>query len=399
MQATLHRLFFTANSESRLRSVAGWSPDHATLERMRTRAAWALCIAASSTVACDEMEDAPPDVEMAPLEDAAWLAPDHDPLERAREELGRAESVQPEVPAICFGRDVFANQACAACHERALGAPERESPWKNAQEDPRALVDEISEFGIVSWIRQDNYDALRREMTMPSDYVGVRPDIDLRAGFDRDGLARDGSGWRAARVPSAPELSWPDGQSTSEVLYRLPVPHTAADPGAFVRTPDGEGFPVGTELFQVVRYLDPDVPSGSSVRVKELRAMRKVARTEASGARAVSGDALSGIDNGTGWRFSAFIEDERGQLRLETDEEQRSCVGCHSDRVAAATDSTFSFVPAAALERRAFPSRARALELGKAYRVLVERQRFDRGRETGLRPVDAPSVRATTALR
>ncbi len=342
---------------------------------------------------CEDFEDAPPDIEMAPLE-ANWSPPPpNDPTSRAREELGLVESTHAHVPPVCFSTG--ASETCAACHQRNPGAPQVDNPWAHAAEDPRELVDLTSEFGIVSWIRQDNYDALREEMTRLSVYDGFRPDLDLRVGFDEAGVAGDGSGWRSARAPAAAALTWPDAQSTSEVFYRLPPSAPAPDLAAL----EANAFPIGAELLQVLRYLDPDVPSGASVRVKEIRAMQKVAHVPANGARKVTGDALSGVDGGTGWRFSAFIEDEQGRLRLETDEELRSCVGCHSDRIAATTDSTFSFARASARTPRPFPSRTRALELGKAYKVLVERQRFDLGRETGLRPVPVPSARATTALR
>jgi len=118
-------------------------------------------------------------------------------------------------------------------------------------------------------------------------------------------------------------------------------------------------YPAGTELLHSVRYLDPDAPTRMATRMKELRYMRKVVDTgdawaplrayereadEKSEGRlpAYAGDALEGMLNAFGWQLQAFIEDEAGALRLQTDEEHRFCMGCHS-LVGTTIDQTFSF--------------------------------------------------------
>jgi hypothetical protein len=228
--------------------------------------------------------------------------------------------------------------------------------------------------------------------------------------------------------------------------------------------------PAGVEYLHTVRYVDPDSSTGHSVRMKELRWSRKDrvldpwARLEAYRAEdddkaeglvpVFTGRPEIGLSNDFGWRLSGFIEDAQGRLRLQTDEEQRYCMGCHS-AIGVTVDQTFTLarkvpgakgwayqdlkglkdVPQAGhahpeiltyfervrggdefranqeiLERffdaegsvrteevlRAspggdkdlrflvMPSERRALDLAKAYRVLVGRQRWDLGRDVVL---------------
>jgi hypothetical protein len=121
-------------------------------------------------------------------------------------------------------------------------------------------------------------------------------------------------------------------------------------------------FPLGTEFFHTVRYLDVD-PSGAVVmapRMKEVRYAKKTAylaydalrgRAAADareqsisrdGSRRVNWRGEAGIDNGQGWVLQGFIEDQRGDLRPQTREETVYCAGCHGG-IGATTDSVFSF--------------------------------------------------------
>ena len=49
-----------------------------------------------------------------------------------------------------------------------------------------------------------------------------------------------------------------------------------------------------------------------------------------------------GLKNAFGWQLQGFIEDARGRLRLQTEEEHLFCMGCHS-AIGVTVDSTFSF--------------------------------------------------------
>ncbi len=110
-------------------------------------------------------------------------------------------------------------------------------------------------------------------------------------------------------------------------------------------------YPPGTEFAHPIYYLDPaNTYSFKSVRLKEMRYMKKVAyapvregggeEEEEEGnffwdkGRFFSGSGL--------WEMAAFIEDENGNLRPQTREESRFCIGCHGG-VGGTVDGTFTF--------------------------------------------------------
>jgi hypothetical protein len=120
-------------------------------------------------------------------------------------------------------------------------------------------------------------------------------------------------------------------------------------------------FPVGTEFFHTVRYLDlgPDGAVRMAARMKEVRyakktrflsydALKQLAVAEAreqaetpDGARWVRSLGERGIDNGQGWVYQGFIEDARGQLRPQNREESAACAGCHGG-IGGTVDGIFS---------------------------------------------------------
>ncbi|MCX4245358.1 hypothetical protein [Paraliomyxa miuraensis] len=125
-------------------------------------------------------------------------------------------------------------------------------------------------------------------------------------------------------------------------------------------------YPEGTEFLHSVRYLDPDAPGMIATRMKELRYLHK--EREEPRRRIFSlyeqeanereegvlpryhGDAETGLLTPFGWRVQGYIEDARGRLRLQTQEEHLACMGCHSG-LGVTADGTFSFprkVPGAA---------------------------------------------------
>lgn len=124
--------------------------------------------------------------------------------------------------------------------------------------------------------------------------------------------------------------------------------------------------PAGLELLHTVRYLDPDAPTLLSRRLKELRYMRKTRSLDNWGRirqyelaldekqdgvlPRFAGAPEVGFANEFGWQLQAFIEDARGNLRLQTAEEHLACMGCHTS-LGVTVDQTFSLarkVPGAA---------------------------------------------------
>jgi hypothetical protein len=60
-------------------------------------------------------------------------------------------------------------------------------------------------------------------MTGHADYAGYVPDLDFAKGFDDEGFAKDGSGWRAVRYKPFPGTFWPTNGSADDTMIRLPA--------------------------------------------------------------------------------------------------------------------------------------------------------------------------------
>lgn len=335
---------------------------------------------------------------------SAPAIPDEDPRAFAIARRGLVDNLEAAIPPACYAETGAANR-CWTCHSGGFGPNTlddadlqaaydfsdegAENRWHNLFEAPRAGLDEAE---LLRWVRQDNYGALIDALAADPEHRGLPLDLDLAAGFDDDGFARDGSGWRAVRYQPFPGF-WPDTGSIGDVFVRLPdtfrrdatgVPSRevyrqnlaileaaiagVTDPGA-VRLPahyvggarevpvEALVYPLGAELLHSVRYVDPDAPDLMSARMKELRWMRKEEAPDAwARLRAYEreadekeeglppryrGDALEGLVNAFGWRMQGFIEDEAGRLRLQSDEEHRFCMGCHQG-LGVTVDSTFS---------------------------------------------------------
>jgi hypothetical protein len=147
-----------------------------------------------------------------------------------------------------------------------------------------------------------------------------------------------------------------DGQIRAGTTRIRRLPPTYAGAAASVRLVRGL-YPQGTEFLHSVRYLDPEAPGFAAARMKELRYARKVlfldrwailrayeraADEKDEGHTPVyTGSATSGLRSDLGWQLQGFIEDERGRLRLQTDEEHRHCMGCHAG-IGVIVDGTFS---------------------------------------------------------
>ncbi|MBK1635416.1 hypothetical protein [Rhodovulum adriaticum] len=120
-------------------------------------------------------------------------------------------------------------------------------------------------------------------------------------------------------------------------------------------------FPLGTEFLHTVRYID--VSSGAvsmAPRIKEVRygiksKWQTYADLEQGGLAEVKeraafpdridifdGGLETGIANGTGWRYQAFIEDAAGDLRPQSFEETVFCIGCHGG-VSVTDDAAYAF--------------------------------------------------------
>jgi hypothetical protein len=366
----------------------------------------------------------------------------YDPLAQARATLGKLDNREAPIPPQCYTKTEGRANPCWVCHaparfpnamvdwdlqgSYAFSDAGKTNYWTNLFVDRRAAVAQISDAEILAWIRADNYTSLREAIAaLPEDdYRGYRPDLDFARGFDEQGFARDGSGWRAFRYKPFAGAFWPTNGSADDVMIRLPrafqtdaegraslavyranlailEASLASDPRVTdreLRWPiepideraagldlDGDGelepevgevvglpshfagaaaklrvrrglYPKGTEFLHSVRYVDPE--RGPSQRMKELRYSRKFAEPsdtqilaayareaeekDEGGLPVFGGSALTGLRNGFGWQLQGFIEDREGRLRVQTEEEQYFCMGCHSN-LGVTADQSFAF--------------------------------------------------------
>jgi len=374
----------------------------------------------------------------------------YDPLIRAIRSIGQTRNFEAGVPSQCYTKTDGIANPCWTCHVGAQGLNFQNdwqlqeayafsdaalvNHWENLYGDRSATIAAISDAAMTAYIRTDNYTPLREALEQVAAYPGYIPDLDFAQGFDEEGFAIDGSGWRAIRYKPFLGTFWPTNGSTDDVFVRLPATFQtdnngqpsreiykinlaiveaaiATDPS--VRTAqsvrevepinevladidlDGDGklseratwirglpthyvgaastvrvmryaYPKNIEFLHTVRYIDMDNPALLSTRMKEVRYSRKtmlldrwaLMRTyelefnekEEGQLPVYTGSPLVGLRNSFGWQLQGYIEDEAGRLRLQTEEEHRFCMGCHS-AIGVTVDQTFTLarkVPGAA---------------------------------------------------
>lgn len=375
------------------------------------------------------------------LDSTAVYTGTYDPLTKAIRSIGRTKNLEAGVPSQCYTKTGGESNPCWTCHttpnglnflgdwelqeEYAFSDEALTNHWTNLFVDRSEAIAAISDEEMAGYIKTDNYTPLRRALEAAEDYPGYVPDLDFNPGFDPEGFARDGSGWRAIRYKPFLGTFWPTNGNTDDVMIRLPAQfqQDAANEAsreiykinlaileAAIASPDtlrseeierrvepineviagidldGDGelteeatvirglpshyigaaeeievmryaYPKGTEFLHTVRYVDLDNPSLLSKRMKELRYSRKV-RTlgtwaivrryeveadekDIGNVPGYTGSPLVGLRNSFGWQLQGFIEDTDGRLRLQTEEEHRFCMGCHSS-VGVTVDQTFT---------------------------------------------------------
>jgi hypothetical protein len=182
--------------------------------------------------------------------------------------------------------------------------------------------------------------------------IAIDPVDETPLGVDIDLNGRLGWATRVAFDAAA------DGSGRTRMHY-VGLAHEAEGSSAFPIAPGL--FPMGTEFFHTVRYLDvgSDGVVTMGARMKEVRYAKKVrwASYEIAHAHAAreaqeqeeSSDGTHDIQwaNELGvftrtWVLQGFIENRDGSLRPQTFEETAFCAGCHSG-IGATTDGMFAF--------------------------------------------------------
>lgn len=198
--------------------------------------------------------------------------PAYDPLERARETLGRVGNREAPVPPQCYTKTAGVSNPCWTCHtggllpnaaedgrlqeEYAFSEVALDNHWRNLFRDRSAAVARISDAELLGHVRSDNYGPLRAALRSADAYPGFVPDLDLDAGVDAQGFAIDGSGWRAIRYKPLAGSFWPTNGSTDDVFVRLPRSFREDARGR----PDREIERANLSILEAAIAAAPDVP-------------------------------------------------------------------------------------------------------------------------------------------
>ena len=205
----------------------------------------------------------------------------YDPLARAREAAGVVRNPEASVPPLCYTKTGGTSNPCWVCHTSAHGQNVRadwhlqeeyafseaalENHYENLFVDRRAEVTQTSDEEILRYVREDNYAPLRRALANARGYEGYVPDLDLDRGFDDEGFARDGSGFRAVRFKPFPGTFWPTNGSTDDVFIRLPEVFREDTSGA----PSRVIYALNLSLLEAAITADPEAAADGIDRTIE----------------------------------------------------------------------------------------------------------------------------------
>ena len=131
--------------------------------------------------------------------------------------------------------------------------------------DRRAAIAATADEAMLAYVRQDNYAALRPALQAVADYQGWIPDLDYASGFDAEGFARDGSGWRAFRYKPFPGTFWPTNGSSDDVLVRLPPPFRQDAAGR----PSAAIYRINLAILEAAMAVPDDVADAKLNRASE----------------------------------------------------------------------------------------------------------------------------------
>ena len=382
---------------------------------------------------CDLANSLPPKEKVSEI--------DYQPLALALETQGDIYNAEAVIPPQCYTKTDGKNNPCWACHtnktarnfksdwplqrEYAFSDLGLTNNWDNLFSDHSSITQQISNQGMLDYIREDNYSEFKTAMEKQVNYAGWTPDIDLHAGFDNEGFALDGSWWRSFVYKPFLGTFFPTNGATDDTMIRLPKPFYTDENGELSKeiykinlaiveatmttggnanTPtnrkvepldeaiahvdlNGDGkltqgvttianlpkfyvgsasrypvkknlYPRDVEFLHTVRYVDPDSPNFLSKRIKEVRYSVKNLETdrwsmsryydheeenkEEERLPLFAGNGVSGMRSDIGWQLQGFIEDGKGRLRAQTDQETYYCMGCHGN-IGVTADQSFSF--------------------------------------------------------
>lgn len=201
------------------------------------------------------------------------------------------------IPPQCYTRTAGVANPCWTCHTTkngnnlkadwtlqevyAFSAAGLKNHWATLFEDRRQDIAAIADADVQRYIREDNL----------APWLATRPAgaprIDFTKGFDAEGFARDGSGWRALRYQPFPGTFWPTNGASDDIYVRLPE--------AFHRDAQGQPSRAIAKLNLAVLEAALAVPD----TVSDADLVREVEPVD---------EALAGIDlDGDGKRGTATV--------------------------------------------------------------------------------------------
>ena len=153
-------------------------------------------------------------------------------------EVYNPESV---IPPQCYTKTEGVNNPCYACHQSYDSIEKRPNQmgdgtlqgnyefsdvgltnsWKNLFIDRTSLIAGIDDATIKKYVKEDNYTASLEKDVMP-DYMRIENLSSADNAFDKDGFAKDRSGWVSYNYKPFPSTFWPTNGSTGDAMIRLP---------------------------------------------------------------------------------------------------------------------------------------------------------------------------------
>jgi hypothetical protein len=236
--------------------------------------------------------------------------PPFDPLAQALASGSRVVNREAPIPSMCYTKTEGGSNPCWTCHTGGVGNNVMDdeglqaeyafsdvgltNQWANLFTDRSAAMADISDDEVLEYIRQDNYTPLRAALRgRPGGFKGWVPDLDLSGGFDADGFAQDGSGWRAVRYKPFLGTFWPTNGSTDDVFIRLPAAFQRDAQGQ----PSREVYRLNLAILEAAMTVDPGL-------LQDVKAARR--RVEPVDER------LGGVDLDGDGELEAAVEEVRG---------------------------------------------------------------------------------------
>lgn len=202
-----------------------------------------------------------------------------DPLAQALAAGSRVANREAPVPSMCYTKTAGVSNPCWTCHTGGVGnnvmADESlqaeyafsdvalTNHWTNLFTERSKAATASTDAEVLEYIREDNFTPLRAALLgRAGGYKGWVPDLDLARGFDAEGFARDGSGWRAVRYKPFLGTFWPTNGSTDDVYVRLPEAFRKDATGQ----PSREVYRFNLAVLEAAMTVDPGLLDAKAAR-------------------------------------------------------------------------------------------------------------------------------------